>query len=301
MRRRLIPVLLVLVSALVAAPGASAVETMRLDDPITDNYKATFNGDPNTPELRTWLSTKRIVAAGTTWAPRSPGAIEFSAASSLEVLAADGRTGTLAAAVASGPMTSLFQRIDPVEVESRGRWGPLGAVTDRTVLRSTPVRLSLALRGADDALLATGVVEYRHDAALAAVTSDHVEYNGPGGRWYVGGVGTRTNWEPVPAAPPVLIASAAAVPPRVTAIGLPLRTTKRLVSMTVRGRAGSARIAHVRVRIGSAGWGRWVTTRASYSVTLPRGVATRLVRVQLRAADGRVSAVAGRRIRCVCS
>ncbi|MCW2924160.1 MAG: hypothetical protein JWM98_1564 [Thermoleophilia bacterium] len=293
-----------MLAAAVCASSAAA-ETMSIVDPVTDNYKASFNADPSVRELRTWFSIRAISAAGTTWAPTEPGEIQIVEGGTVAVHGADGRDASLTARTVSGPFGGQPFRVDPFEAESKGRWGMLATVTDPATLQTTPAVVALTLVVGGNAV-ATGTVQYRYDAALANVGSGNIEYNGPGGRWWVGGVATRTNWEPAPASPPTLVASTAAAqpeasPPRVVGITLPFVTAKRLVTLRVRGRAGNGgRISLVRVRIDGRSWGRWIRVRASYSLTLPRGTATHAVRVQLRDTAGRASAVAVRRIRCTC-
>lgn len=301
MRRRL-PILLSLsLLACLCAPTPSSAATIQVHDPITDNYKASYNADPSRPELRTWFSARHFVAAGTTWRPSSPDEIAVGS-SALQLHAADGRSAWLSARVTAGPVASIFTRVDPTHVASGGRWGLLIALSDRAALAANPVSIALTMTSGT-ATVATGVVEYRRDAALASVTPGHLEFNGPGGRWYVGGVATRTEWAPAPAVRPTLTAGAApavVARPRITRIYLPLRTTRRVVSMRVRGRAGARRITHIRVAIGGRGYGRWTRVAPRYRIVLPRGVATHRVRVQLRDAAGRPSRSALRRVRCIC-
>ncbi|MCB0878047.1 MAG: hypothetical protein KDC46_03605 [Thermoleophilia bacterium] len=299
--------LLVLLAGCVLAPARAhaATEVMYLDDPITDNYKASYNADPSAPERRTWLSMRSVTAAGTTWRPAEPGSIVVTSGGSVAVTGSDGRSATLTFATASGPVGTPLVRVDPTGAQSGGRWGPLVTVTDQATLRGTPGVLEFTL-ASGGATLATGSVSYRYDSQLANVASDHIEYNGPGGRWWVGATRTRTNWEPEPATPPSLRAAPAGstgtgARPRITRIWLPLRTSRRHVTLRVRGRnAGGVRITRIRVRIDGRRWGRWISTRSRYTLDLGRGRRTHAVRIQLRDARGRTSAVSRRRITCSC-
>ena len=67
--------LLALLTLVVAVPVASGA-TLVIDDPITDNYKASYNADPSATELRTWFSIRSITAGGTSWAPAAPSQIQ---------------------------------------------------------------------------------------------------------------------------------------------------------------------------------------------------------------------------------
>lgn len=279
---------------------------MSLEDPITDNYKASYNADPSKPELRTWLAMQRIVVAGTTWQPVVPSAISVVSGGSVDVMAADGRSGRLVAQVASGPFGNPpLWRIDPASASSGGRWGILATVSDRQALATTPARVQLTLFVGTEAF-GTGLLEYRYDAKFANAAPGNIEYNGPGGRWYVGGVATRSQEEAAPAVSPTLLAStpaASVVRPRITRVAMPMRTMRRVMPLAVRGRAGvaTARITHVRVRVGSSRrWGGWIRTRRAYSVVLPRGIASHRISVQLRDSRGVSSFAASRRVTCIC-
>lgn len=292
--------------AILPAAASATAPTMSLDDPITDNYKASYNADPSRPELRTWLAMQRIVVSGTTWQPVVPSEISVVSGGSVDVVAADGRSGRLVAQVASGPFANPpLWRIDPASAASGGRWGILATVTDRQMLTTTPARVQLTLFVGSEAF-GTGLLEYRYDAKFANAAQGNIEYNGPGGRWYVGGVATRSQDETAPTTAPTLLAgapAAAVVRPRITSVAMPLRTIRRVISLTVRGRAGSttARITHVRVRVGaSRRWGAWIRTRAAYSVVLPAGRASHTVSVQLRDSRGVMSYVVSRRVTCLC-
>lgn len=295
------PFLVVVAALLALAPSAHAAETLRIHDPITDNYKASFNADPSKPELRTWLAWRAVAAGGTSWRPTAPASFQFTQGA-VAVNADDGRSGTLTVRVVSGSMSSpVLVRTDATTAASGGRWGPLGTVGDRDALRAAPAQLALALV-VEGRELAAGVISYRYDATLAGVAPGHIEYNGPGGRWWVGSTATRTQEEPAPATAPTILASTApaAGRPRITRLQLPLRTTRRVVTVRVFGRGNGARITHVRARIDGRRWGRWTTVRSSYALLLPRGNRVRTVRVQVRNAAGRTSLPALRRVRCYC-
>ncbi len=304
--RRLTAIPLVLLAlatiACLTVPAGAAAATIVLDDPITDNYKAAYNADPSKPELRTWLAMRSITVEGVVWRPVAPSAIQIFSGG-IDVVAADGRTGTLRAAVASGPLVaSPLMRSDPLASPSAGRWGILATVSDRTALRTTSgvVNLTLSIAGAT---IATGVVSYRYDAKLAGAPSSNIEYNGPGGRWWVGSVATRTQEEPAPGTPPSLVAEEAVAPvarPRITRVRVPSQTFVRTVTMRVAGRNVGPRITSIRVRIDSRAWSRWIPVASSYRITLPAGNRVRTLRVQLRDAAGTMSFISSRRIVCGC-
>lgn len=291
-------VLLLALCAVLVLPVAASAEVLSIEDPVTDNYKASYNEDPSKTELRTWLSLRTIVASGTTWAPTPPDSITVTAGGAIAVTSADGRTGTLTVRFDAGPIASLSMRSDSLDVDSHGKWGPLVTITSRSALQSAPARFTLTLTDSDGATIATGGVSYRYDSAVANVASDSIEYNGPGGRWYVGATATRLNWETSAPTTPVAEQPRS---PRITRIIIPTKTSSRFVRMRVLGRAGTSRIRSIRVKVGSRSYGRWIRTRSGYSIVLPKVTGSILVRVQLRDASGRTSAVSSRRIRCTCS
>ena len=303
-----LPLLLACVAALMSCTpiAQAATPTMSLTDPITDNYKASFNPDPSKPELRTWLAMQRVEVAGTTWAPVAPRSIQVVSGGTVVVQGADGRAGRLVVRTTSGPFGSPLVRIDPVSASSGGRWGILAAVTDRGTLRTTPGVVALTLLvGSQE--FGAGVVEYRYDAKFANAPAGNIEFNGPGGRWFVGGVPARSQEEPAPAVAPTLLAgsTAAAQPvvrPRITSIVIPVRSSTRAVPFSVRGRAGvaTARITQLRVKVGAQRWSGWIRTRAGYSVVLPPGLASYTVSFQLRDSRGISSTIASRRVSCIC-
>lgn len=282
-------VLLCLIALAVVAPGSARAATLSIENGISDNYKASYNADPTAPESRTWLSMDRIHAAGTTWRPAIPAAISFTAP--LALTGADGRSASLSLRIVRGRLATTTLRFDP-----DGRWGPLVTIADRSTLAASPPRLGLIL-AADATTLATGVVDYR--PASFAGPGSAIEQGGPGGRWFVGSQGLRTDWE-ARGATGVIVASDAR-PPTITRIQLPLRTTRRVVPLRVHASSPTGiAITHVRVRIDGGRYGRWVRVAARYSVRLPAGRATRLVRIQARDALGSVSIPASRRVTCRC-
>ncbi|MCW2950153.1 MAG: hypothetical protein JWN41_1166 [Thermoleophilia bacterium] len=275
---------------------------------ISDNYKARYNGDPSQTEHRTWLSMNAIVAAGTTWAPQSP-ASDHATSTSVAVVAANGRTGTLSVAPQRGSLGLTVLRVDqPSGTVDHVRWGVLTTISDPegVTQQSALVQLTLAAGGVT---VATGVVEYRHEPAFDGVPSTHIEWNGPRGRWYVGGTALRTDWEPAAGATaPTATGPAASTNPapavvqrpRVVRIVMPLRTSNRHVTMRVSGRAGAAKITSIRFKIGATRYGAWMHVTSRYRMTLPARTATWAVAAQLRDARGAVSRPVVRRIRCNC-
>lgn len=290
MRSALAILLLLLLCAL---PAGAQASTLAIEGGISDNYKASYNANPAAPERRTWLSLDRLHAGGTTWRPGVPGAISF--AQPLAVGAADGRSGSLELRVVQGEVSTATLRFDP-----DARWGPLVTVGDRTSIARTPPIIELRLTSSGT-LVASGYAQYR--AAAFAGSGSSIEAGGPGGRWHVGGVGLRTDWEPRVAAAVLAATHPAqvAAPPRITRLQLPLRTSTRTVPLRVHAAAASGRrVTHVRVRIDNGRYGRWIRLAPRYSVRLPRGSARRLVRVQVRDSAGAVSPPAARRVRCAC-
>jgi hypothetical protein len=286
--------LLAFAATLIVAPSALAVPTMSLVDPITDNYKASYNADPSEPERRTWLAMTQLVAGGTTWTPSDRSDVGIG---DLAVTAADGRTGSLHAQGVSGTFADYLWRVDALDADSGGRWGPRPTMWDPATTRSSPVLFNLTLT-VGGSVLARGRVSYRWDSAIAGAPSSSLEYNGPGGRWFVGGSRTRTDQEPAPASPPTLLA---AFPPTITGLRVPpIRTSTRAIAVRLFTRSGTARIRFARYSVAGRRFTRWLPIASSYRVVLPRGSAYRSVRFQVRDAIGLTSTVIGRRVRCSC-
>jgi hypothetical protein len=305
-RLRLPLIVTLLVAGLLAcvAPrlAAAAPETLAISGGISDNYKARYNADPSQPEHRTWLSMDAIVAGGTTWAPAAP-ASDHATSSTLTLSGADGRTGSLSLAVQRGSLGLTVLRVDrPTTTVDHVRWGVLTTVNDPNLLtaQSAIVQLTLSVAGAT---LATGVVEYRHEPAFDGVDSTNIEWNGPRGRWYVGGVALRTDWEPVatttppPATSPTPIGTRR---PRIVKLTMPTRTSARRIAIKVAGRGAGPKITSIRFRIGAAKYTRWMRVSSSYRLTLPARTATWSVSAQLRDANGALSLPASHRVRCTC-
>lgn len=294
-------------TALVFSSASFATEAvMVLDDPITDNYKASYNANPDVPELRTWLALNSITVDGKRWRPFAPNQITIHPNGTVKLTRGDGLSAQLIAAVMAGPMTKpLLQRVDSLDAPSKGRWGPLGTLTSRAALKDTPVVISLKLiSDSDQSVLATGMISYRYDANLASVGPQHIEYNGPGGRWFVGNTRTRTQEEAAPdkssSIPAVITTQPNTQPPRprITRIIMPTRAAKRSVSLRILGqRTSSARITHMRVRINHYRWGRWLPIRQHYRLILPQRKGIYTVRFQLRDSSRATSPLAQRRIR----
>ncbi|MCW2961247.1 MAG: hypothetical protein JWM90_1634 [Thermoleophilia bacterium] len=293
--------LLCAVALVVPVSTASAAEVLTVTAPATDNYKAQWNANPQVRELRSWLSFDVIGAAGTTWKPVAPGDIVVTGGS-VTVNAADGRSARLSARVIQGAATVLLR----YDHAARGaKFGPLISLTNPDTLAVNPVRVQLTLTS-NDVNFATGIAEYRDEAAFDSLPSDHLEYNGPGGRWHVGGSAIRTDWEAKPASPLTLTAStpsapATVRPPRITSLWMPLRVRTPRVTVSIRGAAvGASRIKYARIQVGAGRWSRWTPIRSSYTVRLRSANATTRVRVQLRNAAGQNSLIAQRYVRCVC-
>lgn len=306
---------MIAVSLIVAPAAQAAAQVMVLNDPITDNYKASYNDDPTRVELRTWLAMRAITVDAATWRPALPRVISFSSVGSIALVSSDGRVGTLTVELASGPMASLPQvRFDPLDAPSAGRWGPFGAIVSRDLLAAAPAVFELSLT-AEGRVVGVGTLSYRHDRLLADAPGGDIEHNGPGGRWYVGPTATRTLEEPAPiarpsvaagtdtvdAVPPVTSAGGAqvAAQPTIVRVQLPARTRTRTVVMSVRALAAGSRISTIRVRFDGHGWGRWTRIAPRQRLILPRSAGLRRVLIQVRDESGVASPIVSRRIHCV--
>lgn len=193
------------------SPSRGLSCTVQVDEPLglcgaaTDNYKASFNEDPDAPELRTWLALHELELDGRRYEP-IPGdevtvpevllrAVRDDAVAETDAGtgAADGPDRLVAAArITDGPADIISWRVGP----QRGLWGVLLQLRDSTSLADEPVRVEIQVRERTDGpVLAATTVTYEHESAFANASPDSLERNGPAGRWHVAGAATATNLE----------------------------------------------------------------------------------------------------------
>lgn len=178
-----------------AAPGATDADEvpvvatpgpLSLVDPVTDNYKACYNADPDAPEPRTWLTLAAVEVDGVRYADPPDGVRSIE--DGLPLTAPDGTQATLRASADDAAATVALR------AQAR-RFGPLITVADLATLPSAPVTVEVVLEVDGDAV-ATARVAYRHDPeVVAAAGPGTLEHNGPGGRWVVAEEATPMNWE----------------------------------------------------------------------------------------------------------
>jgi len=174
-------------------PCKVQVATLKLCSARTDNYKACYNPDPATRELRTWLAMTSVRARSAKWVIVA-GQSQFSRQL---VMRRTTRSSTL-------PRRALLtitpkHREQVTEADFRVGdpstfWGPLVAFTD-PVTPTAGIKLTVRLRRSNGTELGHTVITYLYDAAIANAPAGSVEYNGPGGLWYVGSKQTQTDWE----------------------------------------------------------------------------------------------------------
>lgn len=176
-----------------AAPNAP----VRLIGVATDNYKASFNEDPEAPELRTWLSIRELEVAGVRWRlPAQVTAAEqasFGESVALEPVAGGPASANVTVEPGTGPIATLQMRMGPQE----GRWGPLLLISSREALTRAPAtaRLIVTIASGPRRSRHALALTYVRDPELTAAPEDSLEHNGPGGRWQVAGTATVTNVE----------------------------------------------------------------------------------------------------------
>lgn len=161
--------------------------------PVTDNYKAVYNKDPAVREYRSWFAFREIRRGSVSYTPTAPPegnqiTIEYDRA--VEVSGSDGTSALVTVSSTSADVMSITLRLGPA-----GYWGPLLALNDVTSIRSRSVPVTVRLSSGGVTLKERTVV-YRYDDGLWNAPADSVEYNSPGGRWWVGCTRSRTNWEP---------------------------------------------------------------------------------------------------------
>jgi len=189
---RLLFISAVLASGIAATAASAQASPLQLASPVTDNYKASYNADPSAPESRTWLSTGGIVADGLTFQVATlPADHAFTtAADGVDLIAPDGTTAHLTASTTSPNATGQ----GTFRVDADGRFGILVTVKDRSALSGSPILETLTLsEGAQ--IAGTTTVVYAYDPTVADVPASSIEFNGPGGRWLVGGAPTPLDWQ----------------------------------------------------------------------------------------------------------
>ncbi|HXH77695.1 fibronectin type III domain-containing protein [Nocardioides sp.] len=187
----------------VGAPAAAA-DAVSLVDAVTDNYK-TWKDGPNRPNVGTenrtsMLFTGLSVGATTYVVPTAQIQAIGSVNGAPQTLA----NGIPLATSAGGAVSAYLRFTQPANagtdtayyrVFSGGTFG-IYSVINRGTFQQTPLNLTLTLRDTAGATLTTLPASYRHDAQIAALPSEYLEYGGPNGRWHVGPTAdpTALNW-----------------------------------------------------------------------------------------------------------
>ncbi|HUR79067.1 MAG TPA: right-handed parallel beta-helix repeat-containing protein [Acidimicrobiales bacterium] len=266
-----------------------------LESPYTDNYKACYNTDPNTAELRTWLAFRAVAIGGVRFTPATrpaAGSFAFSgAADGVNLVGSDGSTAVVRAQTSSSNVVNQgFFRAD-----SNGDFGLLIQEKSRDALRSAPIAYTVTVsRGST--VLGTVAPEYRYDATVAQApagcASSNSEWNGPGGRWYVDGNATRLNWE---ASAPTTADTTA---PTLTSVEVPATTTSRTVTIRISAN-DNVKVTEVRFANEDGIWSAWQPHASTKSWTLSSSAsAYKGVSTQVRDAAGNESSVIYRRVTC---
>lgn len=179
---------------------AHAVAPLGFNDPVTDNYKAIYNKNPDQFEPRTWLSVASVSAAGVTFTPTEvpeDGFYTVPAAEGLPVSGSDGSDGLLTGS------TDSPSSVDDgnFRVDYTGRFGYLGTITSREDLQETPMHVEFTLiRNGTTFGIGTADYVYQpglgdgpdtgspkvHKGAVRAPSSTDVNIDAPGST--VGGV-----------------------------------------------------------------------------------------------------------------
>ena len=168
-------------------PGCVPVKSpVQLCAAWTDNYKASFNDDPDVPEGRTWLAIKHLRRGGKDLSPVAAEQIqERPDLCRAGVQSCVGSTATLNIQRGRELVQLATFRVGP----QPDQWGPLLQLY-RPLRAGERVVVALEQEGKAGLLL-----EYRYDPSIAKAAPGSLEFNGPGGRWYIGGIHTPTNVE----------------------------------------------------------------------------------------------------------
>ncbi|WP_431234970.1 cadherin-like domain-containing protein [Mycolicibacterium psychrotolerans] len=174
---------------------AAAVGVLTVLEPVTDNYKDTYNTPDNIRENRTYLQIGAIKANGVTYTLTNPppnGKIE-TGFTQLAVQGSDGSSGFVTLVPADSNVVTSLRRDYVTAYHPKGSFGPL-LVVNTAQLKTAPIKIDLVLT-VKNAEVARATLEYRYEDAIYNAPKSNIEYNGPGGRWYVAGTGAPLNWE----------------------------------------------------------------------------------------------------------
>jgi hypothetical protein len=192
------------------SPTPPSAATMLLARATTDNYKACFNAEPLIRETRTWLQIREIRAVGEVYQPAEEirGSAEWAIGpwpeDGLLMASDDGTSARLRVTVLSdqSSVTTVDYRVDAAE------WGPLITLAEPASLADEPVVLLLQL-AVEGETVAGATAVYRHEEAIFGAREPMqpihhcspqrdgtaMEWNGPGGRWWIEGEMTPLDWE----------------------------------------------------------------------------------------------------------
>ena len=174
---------------------APAVQTLTVLEPVTDNYKDKFNAPDTVRENRTYLQIGAIQANGVTYTLTNPppnGKIE-TGFTQLAVRGSDGSSGIVTLAPADPNVVASLRQDYVTAYHPKGSFGPL-VVVNTEQLKTAPVKIDLVLT-VKNAEVARVRLEYRFEPSIYNADESSLEYNGPGGKWYVAGVGAPLNWQ----------------------------------------------------------------------------------------------------------
>lgn len=292
--RSAVLVLAATAAATVPALGAtaSAAVTLSATGANTDNYKASYNADPAQPELRTWLALRGVAANGVSYSPSALPATGMSyvaAGTGISLRGSDGSSATLTASTSSTNVVNQGY----FRTASSGDFGLLQQEVSRDALRNAPIREVLTLSRGGVAV-ATLAADYTYDAAVFAAATTSIEYNGPGGRWYVNGVATRLDWET--AAP----ATADTTKPVLSGVTLPATTASRIITIGLSA-TDNVGVAQARFANEDGIWSTWRAFSPSMTWTLSSSTSSyKGVTSQVRDAAGNTSGSIYQRVTCSC-
>lgn len=168
---------------------------IRLCNPLTDNYKDCFNVADGLPELRTWLSMRRLYIGGAYYRPR------FGQPAFAGKIQASRVAGSIAMPkyIWVYPTASDWGNISLLTMRNDSRTDRIGVLLtlrSRTALRDEPVRVVLRAQSVATGLnVGAASVVYAWSSIISALSAPSPEYNGPGGRWRISGVPTKTDLE----------------------------------------------------------------------------------------------------------
>lgn len=314
-----------------ATPAHATGAPTTLDGAQTDNFKACWNAAGSPPEYRSYVSLKSITVGGVVYrhAMALPAGANIDyrpAAEGISLLGSDNSSAWLTAA---SPSTNLVFNL--IRFDRGGNFGARIDMKDRAALKASSITETFTVaRTKGGTVLGTASTTYQYDTVAAAAPQGNCdttpysrEYNGPAGRWYVGGTATYFDWDTNKAYPPkAATPTTTTIPPTTTttirtttttipaatgpdttapvlqSTSMPVATTTRTITIGLTA-TDNVKVTEMRFANEDGTWGAWQPFASSKQWSLSTSTsASKGVYAQVRDAARRDSNVIYKKITC---